>query len=149
MDAVDGRPGHVAFQSGHLNASTGAPAPSLPLFPDDPNKTTPAKWFAGRVLILPPVHGVALPRGAHLAQCLPGFGVSGSMGRDFDRFYFQRENPRLCRGGGRSLTFYGSSRLEFLPSSRRILQETRSMGTVPTGLRTNRWFRSPRVETRG
>ena len=102
MDESDGRPGHVAFQSGHLNASTGAPAPSLPLFPDDPNKTTPAKWFAGRVLILPPVHGVALPRGAHLAQCLPGFGVSGSMGRDFDRFYFQRENPRLCRGGSRS-----------------------------------------------
>jgi hypothetical protein len=31
MDEVDGRPGHVALQSGHLDAPKGVPTASLPL----------------------------------------------------------------------------------------------------------------------
>jgi len=64
--------------------------------------------------------------------------------------YYQRENSRGLPGWQQKFDVYRSrSRFEFLPSSRRILRETRSMGAVPTGLRTYRWFRSPRVETRG
>ena len=67
------------------------------------------------------------------------------------RLLLPKGDPRLGWGGTRrKLDVYGSrSRIQFLPCSRRILRKTRSMGPVPTGLRTNCWLRSPRVETRG
>ena len=58
-------------------------------------------------------------------------------------FLFDWENPRLCRGGSRSLTFAGVSPGVFFPFFSQNRQEGTEHGAVPTGLRMNCWFRQP------
>jgi len=49
MDAVDGRPGHMAWQFGHLNASSGARTQALSLSVVETTKKLPAKPLLVRI----------------------------------------------------------------------------------------------------
>jgi len=55
MDVVDGRPGHMALQFGHLNASSGAPVQALSLSAVETTKKLPAKPLLVRI------QGLSLP----------------------------------------------------------------------------------------
>jgi hypothetical protein len=52
MDEVDGKPGHVALQSGHIDALKGVPTAFLSLSYDTPKRTSspstqPPRLFSG------------------------------------------------------------------------------------------------------
>jgi hypothetical protein len=62
MDEADGRPGHVATQLGHWNASWGARTPIVSLALDDSTKQALTTRIAAQVLNLPRGYGMAVPK---------------------------------------------------------------------------------------
>lgn len=75
MDEADGRPDHVAFQFGHLNAYLGAPKLPLSLFEREHTKPALPPWIPAKPLIPQFQYPVSFHLAAPVTQLAPGTAI--------------------------------------------------------------------------